>query len=184
MWLLSGVAIRLVLALRLDRLPMWDLESGTESTVNMPPAPFDSAARGGRLQHFREDSFTRGVALGLAGMDMDGIDGSFGPIFGLLPPARDMDEHHERAATFWAVFALDRYASSVLGLPTTIDEAKVTTPVPSLAGDSSTTARDCTQTSTLQGGAGAVYHKAVTVLGQVSDYVQGENSLCIATTPD
>lgn len=40
----------------------------------------------------------------------------------LLPPCTTQEEHHERTCTFWAAFAIDRYASAATDWSTSIDE--------------------------------------------------------------
>lgn len=47
-----------------------------------------------------------------------------------LPPARDWCEKEERRRTFWAIFFLDRGASSTTGWPVLINHRRVRSSLP------------------------------------------------------
>ncbi|GAA5972808.1 hypothetical protein JCM8115_001184 [Rhodotorula mucilaginosa] len=51
----------------------------------------------------------------------------------LLGPAKDLEEHWERGVTFWMVFTIDRFASAITDLCTSLDEKDITTHMPCLA---------------------------------------------------
>lgn len=42
----------------------------------------------------------------------------------LLGPAKDLEEHWERGVTFWMVFTIDRFASAITDLCTSLDESE------------------------------------------------------------
>lgn len=41
----------------------------------------------------------------------------------LLEPAHDLEEHWERSVTFWMAFTIDRFASAITDLCTSMDES-------------------------------------------------------------
>ncbi|GAA5868706.1 hypothetical protein JCM1840_004363 [Sporobolomyces johnsonii] len=106
----------------------------------------------------------------------------------VLGPVRDLEEHWERAVTFWMAFAVDRFASANTDWSTSIDEKDMSThlpctatmPMPSLSIDpnlgyipalsiASPTFLD--DTSAPIGSLG-LYIKATILLGRVVNYLQ------------
>lgn len=51
----------------------------------------------------------------------------------LLGPANNLEEHWERSVTFWMAFTIDRFASAITDLCTSLDEKDITTHMPCLA---------------------------------------------------
>ncbi|GAA6049853.1 hypothetical protein JCM3770_004216 [Rhodotorula araucariae] len=106
----------------------------------------------------------------------------------LLVPPRTVDEHWERATTWWMAFAVDRFASASTDWSTSIDEKDVSThlpcispyPLPALEIDTAlglvpslsiTSPTFLDDTSAPIGSLG-LYIKATVLLGRVVNYLQ------------
>lgn len=144
LWILSGLATRLVTPLGLNHLPPWDHVNNTAGSLH---ADWKKAGDGGRLN----------IAV-------------------LLGPPKDREEHYERAATFWAVFAIDRHASASTGWSTSIDELDISTQLPCYAhaSEASLSIRhpDFLLDYAKPVGSLGQYIKAVVLLGRVINFLQ------------
>ena len=144
LWILSGLATRLVTPLGLNHLPPWD---HINNTAGNRSADWKKAGDGGRLN----------IAV-------------------LLDAPKDREEHYERAATFWAVFAIDRHASASTGWSTSIDELDISTQLPcySPATEASLSIRhpDFLLDYAQPVGSLGQYIKAVVLLGRVINFLQ------------
>ncbi|GAA5959437.1 hypothetical protein JCM21900_003753 [Sporobolomyces salmonicolor] len=106
----------------------------------------------------------------------------------LLGPVRDLEEHWERAVTFWMAFAVDRFASANTDWSTSIDEKDMTThlpcmatlPAPSLSIDPnlgyipalSIASPSFLEDTSAPIGSLGLYIKATILLGRVVNYLQ------------
>lgn len=96
----------------------------------------------------------------------------------LLAPAKDVEEHYERTATFWAAFSVDRHASAATDWSTSIDEMDIATHLPCLAASTTFLASrspkdpNFLQSTSKEIGSMGLYIKAVILLGRVINYLQ------------
>ncbi|BGO99959.1 hypothetical protein JCM10021v2_003637 [Rhodotorula toruloides] len=112
----------------------------------------------------------------------------FAPRAELLGLPQTLEEHAERATTFWMAFAVDRFASASTDWSTSIDEKDITTPLPcrplvphpSLLFDKKTleipalsiSSSNFFEDATAPIGSLGLYIKATVLLGRVVNFLQ------------
>ncbi|BGP22550.1 hypothetical protein JCM10295v2_001435 [Rhodotorula toruloides] len=122
----------------------------------------------------------------------------FAPRAELLGLPQTLEEHAERATTFWMAFAVDRFASASTDWSTSIDEKDITTPLPcrplvphpSLLFDNKTleipalsiSSSNFFEDATAPIGSLGLYIKATVLLGRVVNFLQRNvpRSKCVA----